>query len=54
MYSRAVSIFNEPAQSRNAVLLGVLGSIPASFDTVKSEELQMKQCRIKYIKLAEC
>ncbi len=28
----------------------VLGSIPASSDTVESERQQMKQCWIKYIK----
>jgi hypothetical protein len=29
---------------RLAVFVKVLGSIPASFDTVKSEGRQMKQC----------
>ncbi len=34
----------------NAVVAIVLGSIPASSDTVESEGRQMKQCRISYIK----
>jgi len=34
----------------NAVVTTVLGSIPASSDTVESEGRQMKQCRISYIK----
>ncbi len=33
----------------NAEVPTVLGSIPASSDTVESEERQMKQCWIKYI-----
>jgi hypothetical protein len=33
----------------NALVATVLGSIPASSDTVESEGLQMKQCRKKYI-----
>ncbi len=34
----------------NAEVATVLGSIPASSDTVESEGRQMKQCWIKYIK----
>ncbi len=34
----------------NAVVTTVLGSIPASSDTVESEGRQMKQCWISYIK----
>jgi hypothetical protein len=34
----------------NAVVATVLGSIPASSDTVESEGRQMKQCWISYIK----
>jgi hypothetical protein len=33
-----------------AVVATVMGSIPASSDTVESEGQQMKQCRISYIK----
>jgi hypothetical protein len=32
----------------NAKVATVLGSIPASFDTVESKGRQMKQCWIKY------
>ncbi len=35
----------------NAKVATVLGSIPASSDTVESEWRQMKQCWIKYIKI---
>jgi hypothetical protein len=34
----------------NALVATVLGSIPASSDTVESEGRQMKQCLISYIK----
>ncbi len=34
----------------NAVVATVLGSIPATSDTVESEGRQMEQCRISYIK----
>jgi hypothetical protein len=33
----------------NAKVATVLGSIPASYDTVKSEQRQMTQCYIKYL-----
>jgi hypothetical protein len=33
----------------NAKIARVLGSIPASTDTVESKGRQMKQCRIKYL-----
>ncbi len=38
------------AQIRGVVNFLVMGSIPASSDTVESEGRQMKQCWIKYIK----
>ncbi len=34
----------------NAIVATVLGSIPASSDTVESEGRQMKQCQKSYIK----
>jgi hypothetical protein len=37
-------------QAVNAIVATVLGSIPASSDTVESERRQMKHCRITYIK----
>ncbi len=35
----------------NAKVATLLGSIPASSDTVESEGRQMKQCSVTYIKI---
>ncbi len=40
----AVSIIPQARATANALVATVLGSIPASVDTVESEGRQMKQC----------
>jgi hypothetical protein len=44
----AIGDYTPSKQVNNAEVATVLGSIPASSDTVESEGLQMKQCNIKY------
>ncbi len=40
-------------EGKEVFRITVLGSIPASSDTMESKGRQMKQCRIKYIKKEE-